>query len=331
MNTSIKPLLLLPLAFAACSLSLNAGDPYSEIPDAKNSAKMCIPEDKVWTVTAGLGYLQAQANEIVLQGPGPGGVTSLLVWNVNDALTFNFGLKREIGQRLSFYGDTVVSLTADNSHMVDFDWLGTTGMVTDQSLHPDTDLNHYFQLDTGVEYLALDRERVDFLLRFGFRYTDISMDAYGGSFQYTTDPINGPFFDDIGNFPNGVVAISYRQKFPGLYLAPMLEIQATERLKLSIGGLAGYTFSASDRDHHWARNTRFDGDLDTRPFYGARVGAEYQLTPCSSVYVVGKYDRYLTAVGDVSINTAGVTTSSPRGEAANLTTWQIDTGVKIKF
>ncbi len=50
-----------------------------------------------------------------------------------------------------------------------------------------------------------------------------------------------------------------------------------------------------------------------------------------ALFLEGKYDRYLTAIGDVVITNPTGSDMIRRGESANLTTWQINSGVKIKF
>ncbi|MCG8602751.1 MAG: omptin family outer membrane protease [Verrucomicrobiales bacterium] len=316
---------------AAFTLTANSGEPYYD------SKQVIVPdsscEDPDWSVYTGFGYLQLSANEFVLNGPGPGGLLSRLDWEVRDALTYNLGVKRHLNDRVAIFGEAIVSLGADDTDMYDRDWIGAPRM-TDISDHSDVNLSHYFQIDAGVDFVALETQKLDVNLRLGFRYTDVAMDAYGGGFRYSTDATTGVFFDDIGRFPDGDLSISYRQKIPGVYIAPSAEWRVTERTTFTVGGLAGVTFSAEDRDHHWARRTLFESEFESVGFYGANIGLDHKLTDCVSAYINGDYTRYSTAVGDVTDTAYGANAGqgfTPNGGAMNLGVWQVNTGIKIKF
>ena len=279
---------------------------------------------RVWS---GFGYLNARAGEFVY---GPGGTNnkvSHLVWDVNHALTYNLGFDGEINDRWSFFSDFVTSAVSDNSHMVDYDWLVPNAPWTHRSLHPNTELNHYFQYDGGLDFVALGSDAFKVHVRGGFRYTDISMDAYGGSYVYS----NLGFRDSRGVFPGNQLGISYRQKLPGVYLAPRIEWAPTTRLNFNIGGTIGTTFNAEARDHHWQRRLLFVDHLNRSAFYGASLGIDYRIRPNTTLYVEGSYDKYRRTEGYTEIRRGfaqGFT--GPDTSGAELKTTQIKAGIRIE-
>jgi len=291
-------------------------------------SKDCFePNTKRRSVWAGFGHLSARANEYVYGGPGgPGGdQLSELIWDVNNALTFNVGFEGEINDCWNLFAEGVFSLSADDSHMVDYDWLYPTSDWSHRSEHPDTDLNHYVQVDLGLDFKIFESDCLAVTLRGAYRYTDIAFDAYGGSYIYST----GGFRDDAGTFPGGV-AISYRQKLPGVYIGPRIGWSVNERLRVKGGVLAGLTFNPVARDHHWLRETLFVDNLEGNAFYGANLGIDYALTDCTVLYVEGSYDHYEPTRGYTEITSPlgyGVT---PHGSAgAELETTQIKAGVRF--
>ena len=142
--------------FLTCLLSLSVvGIVPAEDQIFKKDLLYCKPEVRKRSVWAGFGHLNARANEFVYGGPGgpDGNQLSRLVWDANNALTFNLGFEGEINDRWGIFAETVVSLAVDDSYMVDYDWLDPTRADwTDRSVHPDTDLNHYVQVDLGIDY-----------------------------------------------------------------------------------------------------------------------------------------------------------------------------------
>ncbi len=281
---------------------------------------------RVW---AGFGHLNAQANEIVYGGPGgpDGEYLSRLVWDTDNTVTANVGFEAEFNPRWSLYGEVAFSLGPDDSHMENYDWLMPTSEWSDQSIHPDTDLDHYFQFDLGFDYHMLKREKLNVDLRFGFRYTDISFTAYGGDFTYSFND----FRDTVGSFPDGAPIISYRQKHPGFSIGPRFRWCATPRLTVRGGAFAGITLNASGRDHHWERELLFEDHLKSSAYYGASVGIDYRIGCRASFYLEGMYDEYTRADGSTTVTYQGASVDFGEGSAAaDLRTSQVRVGVKIE-
>ena len=285
-----------------------------------------LNRSSVWT---GFGFLNARGSEIVLGGPGgpAGNEFSHLVWDVNNALTFNLGFEGEITGRWSMFADAVVSLDSDNSHMVDYDWIYPTSDWSHWSLHPDTNLNHYFQFDFGLDYLLHEQQNFSAAIRAGFRYTDISFDAYGGSYIYSD---NGGFRNSSGVFNPNIHVISYRQKYPGLYIGPRVKWTPNQKFMVRIGAQAGYAIEPSAQDHHWLRRLVFVDHLEATPFYGFMLGVDYDLAPNATFYVEASYDKYVRTEGSTEVKwPTGSFGLPPDSAAADLRTTQIKAGVRI--
>jgi outer membrane protease len=323
MNRVATNALTLGVVIAGTIGSLFANDIF--LYDSKECFEPNMRRRSVW---AGFGHLSAQANEIVYGGPGGAGGDELshLIWDVNDALTFNLGFEGEVNDCVNLFAEGVFSLSADDSQMVDYDWLLPTSDWSHRSVHPNTDLNHYVQIDLGLDYKLCESDCFTLSLRGAYRYTDISFDAYGGSFIYS----GAGFRDTAGSFGDEI-AISYRQKLPGFYLGPRVGWSINERLRLKAGALAGFTFSPEARDHHWMRELLFVDRLEGAAFYGANLGIDYALSDCTVLYLEGAYDQYESTRGYTEItDSSGATGVTPHNSAgADLQTTQIKAGVRF--
>lgn len=298
------------------------------LPANEPASKNFFPETYRSRVWSGFGILNARAGELVY---GPGGTSnkiSHLVWDVNNAVTYNLGYDGQINDRWSLYGEATVNITSGDSNMADYDYLIPGLPWSHRSLHSDTNLNHYFQFDTGLDFMAFATEKVEVHTKVGFRYTDISMDAYGGNFVYSTVG----FRDSVGRFPANELGISYRQKLPGIYFAPQIQWEPTPNLNFKIGGLIGTTFNSEARDHHWQRGLLFVDNLNRTAFYGAMFGIDYRVAQNATLYLEGSYDKYKRTEGytDISSTRFGTFSTGPDTAGADLTTTQIKAGVRIE-
>ncbi|MDF1754400.1 MAG: omptin family outer membrane protease [Verrucomicrobiales bacterium] len=289
--------------------------------------KICERETRKSTVWAGFGHLNARADEIVYGGPGGanGDELSHLIWDVNNALTFNLGFEGEVNSRWSLFGEGTFSLSVDDTDMVDYDWLYPTTAWSERSTHPDSDLNHYAQVDLGGDFKLIDRDQFAFKIRGAFRYTDIAMDAYGGSGTYSVNS----FRDTNISFANRPV-ISYRQKLPSLYIGPRINWSICERLHLNLGAVIGTTMQPEARDRHWLREIIFEDYLESNTFYGAMAGIDFDLNPSTTLYVEGSYDKYKLSKGFTEFYDPTGAYKTPNDSAgAELETIQIKAGVRI--
>jgi outer membrane protease len=299
----------------------------------KNAAMVQVEtKEPKTTLSLGLGYFQATADEIVYGGSAAGGELSHLIWKTEDALTLEASVRYSLSARLDVYAHFTTALV-DQGDMTNYDWLGSGTRWTDRSLHGDTELDSYYRLDAGLELAVLERGSLAISALGGFRYIDISWTARGGSFVYSTDPDGGLFRDDRGSFPSGEMGISYRQKIPGLYLGPQAE-WTSGRVKVKAAVLGGVTVGATDRDYHWMRNIRFDGEFDAQVFFEASVALKYQLTRSWSYFLEGRYEQYELMKGSLQITelSSGETeffSGDPAG--ARFGSWQIRTGLELRF
>jgi omptin len=309
------------VGIALFQVSANSGEPI-QISDSQKKLSASI----------GTGYLQARAHELVYPGPSADGELSRLIWDTEHALTIHAGLRYEFAPAVDFFADLTTAL-ADTGHMVDYDWLGDGQDWTDRSTHPDTRLDHYYRLDLGVDWTWLQRGEWALSALAGFRYTDIAWTARGGEFVYSTDPTAGLFRDDLGSFPPGEPGISYRQKLPGVYLGPQAE-WTRGRFSFRGGAVAGLTFSASDRDHHWDRDLLFVEEFDSRGFFEVSLGMTCSLGKNASLYADLRHDRYQLMKGSTWLrdSSTGTIETYPDGSAgARFESWQVRAGLQIRF
>ncbi len=321
------------LYFATAASSTHAGDLLGAAGKAPVEAIETIEITPRTTFAFGLGYLDLHADEIVYGGPGNNNELSHLIWDSEGVLIVDLGLSYDITKRLSIFAEGVIGLD-DNSHMVDYDYLGDNTSWTDRSLHPRTKLKHYYQADLGFDFTVIKKPTFQLDFRLGARYTEAAWDAYGGSYVYSSDPKSGAIRDDVGNFPDHEIGISYRQRLPGVYLGPKIEWAVFERLSVRAGGLVGVTYAKEDRDRHWARDLVFEVDLESRPFYGGMLEFEYALTRNMQLYVEGNYDYYSLAKGPTTISntvTGEVYRIGGDSAGAALEAWQVKAGVKLHF
>lgn len=284
------------------------------------------------SLTTGIGYLQATADEIVYGGPSRDGELSHLIWDVEHAAIWHVEGRLKATPDLDLFARFATHLDADG-YLVDYDWLGTGDDWTDRSLHDDTALDHYFQTDAGAAWTFHESEALSLAAQFGFRYTDISFTARGGDFVYSTDPTGGLFRDDRGSFPAGEPGISYRQQWPGLYLGPEAT-WARDRFSVKAGGLAGIALSPSDRDHHWDRNLLFVEDFESRGFFGAHLALTQALTDSVSLNLEALYEYWQLAKGSTRVTdtaTGEVEIYSGEAAGARLESWQLRLGVSVAF
>lgn len=104
------------LFFSTTTLSTLSGDIFCYDPELNLNCKK-TKRSSVW---AGFGQLKARAREIVYGGPGGhnGDELSHLIWDTDNALTFNLGFTGEINDRWNLFFDGSISLGPDNSEMV---------------------------------------------------------------------------------------------------------------------------------------------------------------------------------------------------------------------
>ncbi|GLS32618.1 plasminogen activator [Mesorhizobium albiziae] len=255
--------------------------------------------DKGVVFVGGVGYTWLKGNELVYDEMG--NRISKLIWET-DAPVLTTGLKAEVWNNWTISANAVFGFSG-NSHMEDYDWIApyapslAEGDWSHQSIHPDTELDRYINLDiaAGRDFLINDATTIN--LHGGFKYSNVKWSAFGGSFTYSE---NG-FRDTVINFADGEHVISYEQRYPGLFLGA----EATSKFdNWTLSGLlrGGFTVDASDVDHHWLRSLRFEDDFDIVPFISVGARADYQMTERASLFLAGNFDKYFREKGDTTLD-----------------------------
>ncbi|MBD0415797.1 omptin family outer membrane protease [Tianweitania sp. Rool2] len=278
------------LGIAAVSQSAMAADQVDAVQYASAGNEV--------TFLGGVGYTWLKGNEVVYDGGG--NRISHLIWETRaPVLTGSFNAEVSNGWRVAANG--VVGFSGD-SHMEDYDWLAPFAPGsnwedwTHQSIHPDTKLDRYVNLDIalGRDFAINDSATIN--LHGGFKYTNVKWTAHGGSLVYS---VNG-FRDTVANFPDGQSIITFEQRYPGLFLGAEATVKSGA---FTFSGLArgGFTISATDTDHHWLRSLRFEEKYDPIPFISLGAKADYAITEKAGVFVAANFEKYFRKKGDSTL------------------------------
>jgi outer membrane protease len=254
--------------------------------------------DKSITILGGVGYTWLKGNEVVYDDNA--NRVSQLIWKTQ-APVATLGAKADFADHWTVSANAVIGLSGQ-SEMKDYDWLEPFSPGrgdddwSDRSIHPDTDLNRYINLDVALGRNFAFNDTTTVNLHGGFKYTDVKWSAYGGSYVYS---FNG-FRDDIGTFPDGERGISFEQRYPTLFIGAEATTQIDD---WSLSGLlrGGFAVNASDTDHHWMRDLRFEDEYDTNPFVSVGASARYQWNERTSFFLAGNFDKYFRKTGDTTL------------------------------
>jgi outer membrane protease len=238
----------------------------------------------------GIGYTWLKGNELVYNG---GNRISRLIWE-SDAPVINLGAKGVFDGDWTVSGDVRFGF-GGNSHMEDYDWLGGSYDFddwTDRSVHPDTDLDRYIDLDIALGKNFALSEASTFNLHGGFKYTNVKWTGYGGSYVYSS----GGFRNTTGTFADGEKVITFEQRYPGLFIGG--EVKTTSGAWTIIGlARAGATIGASDTDHHWLNDQRFEEKYGAIPFVDLGLEAAYQVNDNSQFTLGVDFERFFRKKG----------------------------------
>lgn len=286
--------------------------------------------DGAFTFIGGVGYTFLQAEERVYDGAG--NRISELFWE-SEAPVLTGSLRARFAGPWTLSASATVGF-AGNSWMEDYDWLDASPSFafddwSDHSIHPDTELHHYFTGDIALGRDFQVNRAVTLNLHGGFKYTDVKWTAYGGSYVYSEDG----YRDDTGSLPNGERSISYQQRFPGVFLGA--ETTATHNnWTISIQARGGLNFEVEDEDHHWARDLRFEDDYGTLPFLSLSGRVEYKVTDKANLFLAGSFEQHFDKIGDVriyQIPTGGLVGTSEDGAGLEFRSFTLSGGFKAKF
>ncbi|WP_404934413.1 omptin family outer membrane protease [Nitratireductor sp. L15S-10] len=257
-------------------------------------AQVVLSDSGDITFIGGVGYTFLQAEEIVYDTAG--NRISALYWE-SEAPVITGTLEARFAGPWTLKASATVGFSGD-SRMEDYDWLDAAPSYTfndwsDRSIHPQTELDHYFTGDIAFGRDFEIRDTVILNLHGGFKYTDVKWTSYGGSYVYS----EAGFRDDIGSFPDNVRGISYQQQFPGVFLGA----EATTRHNgwtLALQARGGLNFEVRDEDHHWQRDLRFREDFGMLPFVSLSGRMEYSLTENTNLFLAGTFEQHFSKIGD---------------------------------
>ncbi|MEJ2141046.1 MAG: omptin family outer membrane protease [Gammaproteobacteria bacterium] len=165
------------------------------------------------------GQASVKANEIVYGQPAfgypPDYKLSQLIWEVKNNPVLIGGLSYERNKtRINLELQT--SVTEGDGVMDDYDWRYIGLDWSDWSHHEDTSLTDYHSLDINFDYHFHGSDDSAWRFLFGYRESNWKWESRGGTFIYSTVPID--FRDQSGTFTPGELVISYEQEFSMPYV-----------------------------------------------------------------------------------------------------------------
>lgn len=273
----------------------------------------------------GIGMANIKAGEYVYDGDHK---LSQLDWESKGVKTGTIGAEVSIGYAWKLKGRVDVGLGGDG-YMEDRDWLSTSyDGWTDQSLHPDTELDRYINVLLEAERALVDTGTTRLGVGGGIGYTDVKWTARGGSYIYSTYTLH----DTVGDFADGEKGITYEQRIPTLFLSANAE-QRIGDFTLAGTLRGGAALGYKGIDDHWMRDLRFTDKMEPAPMLGATVTANYQILPSAALYVGGDFQKIFKTRGDAHVRdtVTGASGSFDDSAAADFQSIMVSAGVKGTF
>ena len=259
---------------------------------------------------------------------------SQLIWELQ-APVLTLGARARIMDTLTLAANAAVAFSGD-SYLEDFDWIPPFAQPgdgndawSDRSQHDETDLDRYVSLDLAVGRDFEINDAVTLNLNGGVKYSTVQWTAYGGNFIYSVDG----FRDLVGTAPAGTRGATFQQRFPGVFLGA----EATaDSGRWTFAGLirGGVTVNASNTDHHWARDLRFENDFGPVPFatLGGRV--DYAVTQRSVVFLATDVENFFRTTGNTKVydmRTGALLAAYDNEAAMDLFAFTLRGGLKLHF
>lgn len=284
-----------------------------------------------FTFVGGVGYTRLEGNELVYDGAG--NRISHLIWKT-EAPVINLGVDGTFGQGWTVAGKAQFGFNG-NSDMKDYDWANGDFAFdnwSDRSIHPDTALDRYINLDIAVGKNFDVSEDAILNLHGGVKYTNVKWTAYGGSYIYSTPGLG--FRGDVGVSPAGEKAITFEQRYPGLFIGGKATITSGE---WTLTGLVrgGLTVGATDTDHHWLRNLRFEEKYRAIPFVVLGAEGSYRVSERTQLTIGADFERFFRKKGrsqEYAID-SGLATGGPFDDAVGMDfqSMTLSAGLKVAF
>ncbi len=278
--------------------------------------------------SAGVGVLGVEAHEYVFSGANH---VSFLNWQ-SVAPVLNASMSVSLPQNWTLTFDAQAGLSGD-SHMADYDWTGgyfvdySFDNWTHRSLHPNTNLDFYFNGSAAIGYDVVADGQNAVNLNGGFKYIDSQWTAYDGTAIYSVGGFRDSSFAIAGK------GVTYRQQLPAVFVGADGTFERGE-WTFSLGAQAGLTVGGRAIDDHWKRDIHFEDFFHPAPLLAATAGAEYGVSDKVSVFVKGTVDKVFLQRGNTDyyeISTGAYTGTSYDLTGAELLSGTLTAGVKGAF
>jgi outer membrane protease len=307
-------------------------------PDALATEVSYGEEASEFVLRGSIGVATIEAREKVFALPESDDLLSLLVWQ-STAPIASIDAKTRFGGLWTLRGRVDVAL-AGSSHMTDTDWGGPDFVSyapedwTDRSLHPNTNLDWYFNGEIALGRDLPVNEQFSVNANVGLKYTDVKWTATGGSGIYSGDDVTGPghFRDYSLIFPD-TPGIDYRMRLPTAF-AGVDGYFNDGPWTFAAGAKLGTTFMAGDTDNHILRDLRFEDSLNWALVYSADARATYALGDHVGVFLEGDYGRTVSGHGTESVydrTTGELLASFPGAVAGELQVASLKAGIRGTF
>ncbi len=277
-----------------------------------------------------IGYLRGSSGEYVYNTSNRNQKLSQLDWNIN-ALAVGGRVAIRPLDWLTVRGRLWATVSSGGD-MTDYDWLaGYFGKDswTHRSVHPDTELAKAWQGDVSLAMSYYADEDLALTVLAGYRHYDVKYNSRGGSFVYSSFA----FRDTVGSFPDGQLAITYRQVWQTPYLGLGANYNG-ENWTVGVEVIGSPFVMARTRDNHVLRNTVFTDDFDMSGMVGVSAGVEYRFSPILSVTGRVEYQKYFETKGGTTIqdNSTGTVVRVPKpGAGADSDSLLLSVGVKTRI
>lgn len=341
------------IIYGACAILSAAAANASELP-SPGLRTAPVYASGSFDLSVSAGVMSARATETVHasrndgSGLPPGARISNLVWTteVSGLLGLTFGWNASSHTRLeaSFYAPVL----NDANRMTNMDWLNPDVFPdwTDRSLHSDTrgGGSHIADLRLAHQFYRAGDFTASALA--GFRRTQMSWKAYGGSFLYTEASAEdcsaygstAPAFDPGSTFRNcagvfdPVAQIAYRQVFDTPFLGARGSYTSGP-WRVSADVVAAPYAWASDRDLHVAQ-TLFKSTFRGMKMFGATMQGSYRLSAIFSGFIEAEGQWHLHRKGELEawdVATGEYVNYGPSSAGASLRMLRVSAGLKAGF
>lgn len=276
-----------------------------------------------------LGTLSGKTKERVYEPAEGGRKISQLDWKYNNAAIIKGAINWDLMPWLSFGATGWSTIDSRGSNMVDKDWLdaSNSGTWTDESRHPNTNLNYANEFDLNIKGWILNEPNYRLGLMAGYQESRYSFNATGGTYIYSE---NGGFRNETGSFPDGERGIGYKQRFKMPYVGLIGNYRYDN---FEVGGSFKYSgwVQASDNDEHYDREITFRSKVKSQDYYSLTANAGYYVTPNAKVYVEGTWNRVMNKKGDATLYDRNDGTSYYDKNVAGIENYNFMTTVGLKY